>query len=682
MLLSNCGCSCNQAVAPLPPTNDTCRTLSTVTLGSLVYLQGLDSNLCQRFQALADAVGLRDCAGDRIDLSTPIVTCNAFQDRLCEALVLLSDGGEIVFGQTQLVGADCKLYTVPTSGGSETPNTVTDSSSVDLTASGTLGRDISASVKLSDDAGQIIESRPDGLYATFNPDPPVSACDQIQAFPFEGDAEPGTVLVGSDCRLYTFPASESLTVIDSDTVDLTLTGNQLAAAVKLDPDTGNILYATPDGLELLCSDVLACAPPVTVTDTPTLNLTVTGQDIQGAVKISADAGNDLEAHGDGLYVSVCEALAEAPGPSTAVPGVTELIGADCAKYTLPTGTTLQVQDTGTVNLSWDGTTLQADVLVQPSTLLSTGPQGLQVTCEAVQDCVFGIANNFWSYNDVANQVLFNPSSDTGNKLVTGSDGRPFVGPDPLSVEDTQCINLALVDNVLSATPILNPLPGNALVCDGDGLFVPEQSVDVAGLVTQCINVTVGEPTPDNFEVSAVPILSTDPGNVLECRPTGLYAPGNTIADVIGQDTDCMDVTVVQAPAGVFTLSVDPIISTGAGNQITCESDGLFVPGFQTVTFKALTAAEVIDPSDPFDVYHNSIASNMVSLLAPAPGDRNSIWIKNLEVTDLIVTSVDLIDGVAAITLDGTVPAGYPFGNNGGEAVHLVYDAALATWLIL
>lgn len=59
-----------------------------------------------------------------------------------------------------------------------------------------------------------------------------------------------------------------------------------------------------------------------------------------------------------------------------------------------------------------------------------------------------------------------------------------------------------------------------------------------------------------------------------------------------------------------------------------------------------------------------------------------VYIKNIDNAALTVSSSggELIDGVASISLAGTVPAGYPFGNNGGEAVHLAWNGS--AWFVL
>jgi hypothetical protein len=112
-----------------------------------------------------------------------------------------------------------------------------------------------------------------------------------------GPFTPGTGQPGRWCG---GTGHDPVTVSDSPTVDLTLTGQALSAAVKLSADAGNQAEARADG-------VYVPAPPaghdaVTVSDSPTVDLTLTGQALAAAVKLSADAGNQAEARPDGVYV--------------------------------------------------------------------------------------------------------------------------------------------------------------------------------------------------------------------------------------------------------------------------------------------------------------------------------------------------------------------------------------------
>src|SRR5258706_794771 len=434
MLLNNsmCDCGCATSVVHTPVTNDKCRaTLANTSIGELLWLQGLiDVNgaLCERFQRVADVLSLRDCAGNIISNTTPLVTCAAFKDKICSILAGLVPGGEAVPQSTLVVGADCKIYTLPPSGGSgsETPNTATDTNSINTIASGTLGRNISANVKISADLGNEITIHGDGIYA---PEfvAPLTTCQQIQNFSTGADAVPGTVLVGADCLLHTLSSIDPLSVTDTSSVDLSLVSDNLSANLRLDPNfIGRI---TADGLELTCADVLACAPNVTVVDTNSINLSLSGQQLTADVKLDTNAGNDVSIQPAGIRVDICAKLGSRVLAGDAVPGVTQLVGKDCFSYTLPTTNSTTVSDTDSINLTLFGTNISADVNINPevTNLLKSTVSGLDVSCEDVQDCAFGISNNFFVYNDIANSLAFFPSSDAGNTIINGSDGRPLVG---------------------------------------------------------------------------------------------------------------------------------------------------------------------------------------------------------------------------------------------------------------
>jgi hypothetical protein len=237
-------------------------------------------------------------------------------------------------------------------------------------------------------------------------------------------------------------------------------------------------------------------------------------------------------------VDVCSALDDGDPPVPLVLNSTVLVGADCNRYTVPLQVPLLVTDTSTVNLQVNPSvqqTLQADVIIAPGQLITNTTQGISLTCEQVQDCAFGITNNFFAYNDGANSVSFSPSADAGNLIGTGSDGRPFVAPSGLTVLDTDCLNLTLSGSQLSGAPVVSPAAGNTLVCNVDGLFVNLPAISVVGVDTDCAQVVVSEPTVNNFEVQAVPVISPAAGNQLVCTASGLYAaPAPLSGGAIGE----------------------------------------------------------------------------------------------------------------------------------------------------
>lgn len=129
-----------------------------------------------------------------------------------------------------------------------------------------------------------------------------------------------------------------VTVTDTPTVDLTLVGQDIQAAVKLEP-VGNLITTTANGLLVNCAAVQACDIPqiLTVTDTTTVDLTLTG---------------------DGSPGNPWILKADAPG-------------CDC-------NTVVTTADTNSIDLSTGTTPLTANVKLDPAAgnILTIGPGGL------------------------------------------------------------------------------------------------------------------------------------------------------------------------------------------------------------------------------------------------------------------------------------------------------------------
>lgn len=163
--------------------------------------------------------------------------------------------------------------------------------------------------------------------------------------------EDGTLTFTSPhgCQTTFSPGEGALSVLDTDTVDLTFSAEKvLSADVKISDDATNALGVLADGLyvpELTVEDsdsvtlaTVGSAPPVlsaevvvsptsdnllqstvvglyvpalTVTDSSTIDFTASGttpENITGEVKISADAGNIISASADGIFASAPSAV--------------------------------------------------------------------------------------------------------------------------------------------------------------------------------------------------------------------------------------------------------------------------------------------------------------------------------------------------------------------------------------
>lgn len=745
--ISNCGCGCVGITAIADPNtiSERCRTLAQVKLAELVYVQGLDSSLCERFQKLSDLIGLKDCAGNPISLDTPIVTCAAFQSKLCDTLSALAPNGSASIGVTQLVGKDCKTYTVP-----ETPISVTDTPSIDLTASGSFTHTLQADLKLSAEADNVAEIRVDGLYVP-PADAPATACAQISAFPTGANAVYGSTLVlGNDCAYHMLPAVSFPSVLDTLTVDLTLTGTVISADVRVNPDADNLLTITATGLKVDCDDVVSCVhSPVTVLDTSTVDLTLVGQQISASVKVSADPDNAISVAPDGLLVDVCAELQSFGNGAAGVFGVTSFLGNDCLYHVLPTETPLTAVDSTTIDFTTGpgSHTITGVVKVCPTPgLLTIDPScGLQLTQNAVQDTAWGIGSDFFQYNTGVNFASFNPSGDPGNQIVAGSDGRPFV-PAPsnlITVADTPCIDLTLTGNQITAAPIIAPAPNqmlsctatglrvspplggdtlcisvdvtegpagvftvianpiispdpsNQLACTPTGLFVGPSGTTVTALDTPCIDMTVTEPIAGSFVVSAVPIIDPNPLNTLSCGPAGLFSAGSDVT-IIANDTDCINLTVVEGPPNTFNLTAALIMDPGADNVAECGANGLRVNGTSLTAIDTpcidltvaepstnqftITAVPILDP-DPCQAITCGVNGLLVqehtSNNGRSPGVPNILTTAPLNEGDVVVGPVQTVnitnpspcrDAILTITVQAPILIGGAVAAPGGPTV--------------
>jgi hypothetical protein len=302
-------------------------------------------------------------------------------------------------------GSSTTPYVISAGSATPTPVQAGDTPTVDTTVAGTgTSADpyvVSADVVLDPappgGGAELLHAGADGLYLECAD---VRGClsggDGIAYDPATGEIEArlstdvgNSVTFGTDGGLFAPPASgggtTAISVTDSTTVDLTLTGTGTAAdpydvtaAVILDPTPPGggteLLHAGPDGLYLECADVRGCISA----EGPATYDPATG--VVG-VQLSADAGN------------------------------TTLLGSDGGIFTpAPAGTALQAADTTTVDTTVTGSgtaadpyTVEADVIVAPS------PNGLEAE---------------------ATGLVVAPSADAGNQLAFGADGRLFVPPPP------------------------------------------------------------------------------------------------------------------------------------------------------------------------------------------------------------------------------------------------------------
>lgn len=238
--------------------------------------------------------------------------------------------------------------------------------------------------------------------------------------------------------------------------------------------------------------------------------------------------------------------------------------------------------------------------------------------------------------------------------------------------------------------------------------LPVADITVVGTDTATVDITVVEAPIGTFTVSATVIPSYDLlcETIQELEPQGdvgsvvqvvgtIQGEGTTcglytipVIDILALDTATVNTTVAEAPTGVFTVSSAVNVSATAGNSITQNLDGLYVPiptnrnEVLVLPNATVITQALLDSNNASTVIITGDVDGQVSIEPPSSSQDKHLWIKNATLAQLDIDSTggELIDGVLIITLDGTIPAGYPFGNNGGEAVHLVW--AGTAWYIL
>ncbi len=268
----------------------------------------------------------------------------------------------------------------------------------------------------------------------------------------------------------------------------------------------------------------------------------------------------------------------------------------------------------------------------------------------------------------------------------------FFGGDPLDPDFDPTTNKVYNCLVKSLCEIFDaaglvPTVNNLLIHCNELLCL-----DTARLVEDillCLNAPVPPIPPCICAPTAVQLCQTL-GTVLLGAPSAgpflgqdcLFHASLVDVTVTALDTATINTTAVEAPTNTFTLSSDVIISPDTGNTLEARVNGLFADR-GTLSVVPILNAGTIDPTSGNDVFvYSSVGAGAVTLVNPIAGEKVDFWVKNISASVLTITAASLIDGVGVITLDGTIPAGYPFGNNGGEAVHLVFDTANVTWYVL
>jgi hypothetical protein len=134
----------------------------------------------------------------------------------------------------------------------------------------------------------------------------------------------------------------------------------------------------------------------------------------------------------------------------------------------------------------------------------------------------------------------------------------------LNVQDTNTLDLAFANGIISGNVRISVSAGNQIQALADGLFVSSTSINVQD--TPTVDLTL---TPTN-DLSADVNVSSQPGNAIQVLPDGLFVSSTSINV---QDTPTVDLTLTAGNV----LSANVNISAQTGNGLQVLADGLYIP---------------------------------------------------------------------------------------------------------
>ncbi|MDW8293249.1 MAG: hypothetical protein RML84_09190 [Anaerolineae bacterium] len=230
------------------------------------------------------------------------------------------------------------------------------------------------------------------------------------------------------------PAPSVIGVMSTPTIDMQLVAGVIFSHLRISAQAGNQIQLLPDGVYVPPSGL-----GISVQDTRTVDLTLSGGTLSADVVVSPAAGNQLQVTPQGLFVP-------------------------------PAASSLNVQDTTTVDLTVSGTTLSADVIVSPAAgnQLQVTPQGLYV-----------------------------PPSAGG-----------------ITVQDTNTIDLTLSGSTLSAQAIV--APNNSLQATPNGLAVDLRDCNGNILPAGARLIQCGNLAPTDLPIGGT-FIATAPGTAYRVR---------------------------------------------------------------------------------------------------------------------------------------------------------------------
>jgi hypothetical protein len=292
------------------------------------------------------------------------------------------------------------------------------------------------------------------------------------------------------------------------------------ANVNISPDAANTVSIRPNGVYgrgPLTGDIINV--PTTVSDTSTIDHTLASNNLSSTVKLSADAGNVVEARSDGLFVA-----AAAAAPIQAVNG-SDSTTWDAQVTTA--GSTVTVS--GAVKFSPAANNQASD---DGQGVWVPRGAGLGLDTSGVQTATF-TPNVTLTSGVLRVEGDVRVSATAGNQVTANADGL-FVAPaaagvSSLTISDTNTIDFTQsgTTGAITASAVVkfSPAANNQASDDGNGVFVPRAAglgLDTVGVQTSTFtpNVTL---TSGVLKVSGDARISATGGNIITANADGLYA---------------------------------------------------------------------------------------------------------------------------------------------------------------
>jgi len=557
-----------------------------------------------------------------------------------------------------------------------------DTNTVDLSGKGTSNSKLSADVKVSKQENNALKALSDGLYVADKS--PVlsikgsefidvsSAEPQRPVISLKKSEDESNDLVDNGGLYVHVPVKE---IQGSDTVDVSKEDDTWSIDVKLDPNQGNVILSTENGLKAeIASGVIT-----EVEGSNSISATKSGNVYTLDTLISTATDNALQSTENGLYV-----------PNTVVPE-------DFIK---------SVDDTDSITLTVDeNAKLTADVKVDNTNpgnvTFSFTPNGLKGEVEIPADYVTGV-------QDTADVKL------SVNEGILSAEIASGVIPE---IRGSESIDVQTSGNVNVITTNISSAADNMISVASGGLYVPPTEipdVPVKSLVEgNCIEIT--ENPSGTFEIGTkvsefydndlttksdglyvrVPVKEFTEGNGIEINDYG--GEGNFTIGLKGYSIENLDGengVNVQSDVDETSWTISANISEDEGNKVEIsENDqGLYVgpelPSGGSVGQVLKKTANGSEWGDEQTQYVSGITDSNTISLAVDQGqlsasanisnesgnileDRNGLYVPNSVIPQDFIRSVGNTDSISLnVDANGELTASARIDTNNPGNVHL------------